>query len=438
MGDPLHAIGTSPGVDLRQVVLEVGRAAQRKLIRDAALCVLLVLAFVLGVLATSLPVLLLFFVLACEAVHIEAWIATYSVVARRMLRGQFEPERDGSPGLRYRQILDQIDAAQSGNVTVYSGFTPFVGVGYEHGGGWSFSVNLSEGATGLGGPQSPKPIDLTELYSYISTDIEALGIPNVTLHDRLYADGRRIAEDPALLADRLRRPVTSVSPAAVAAAVGKAGEHVRYYKVIRVVGWGGEVVLSIFLRFLKVERSLFVEASYFLLPPLNDACHVVDRIHPSPSGRDNVRLLWESILATPLLWARAPLAVGASMTAPLRYEWRARRLQRQAAANPDFDYGARTSVRDEQKSANYRQYFQQLDRDLYVKVVERQLLDSLCNFLVAHDIDTSQMRQRGTTILNNGVMMTGGVIRAQNFAVGAYAEAQSGPQAPMNPGAGSK
>jgi hypothetical protein len=259
----------------------------------------------------------------------------------------------------------------------------------------------------------------------------------VTLDDRLYADGRRVAEDPALLPDRFERPVTSVSPADVAAAVGQAGEHVRYYKVIRVIGWGGEVVLSIFLRFLKVERSLFVEASYFLLPPLNDACHVIDRIHPSPSGRDNLRLLWESVLATPLLWARAPVAVAGSMTAPLRYEWRARRLRRQVEENPDFDYGATTTVRDQQKSADYRQYFQQLDRDLYVKVVERQLLDSLCNFLVAHHIDTAQVRQRGTTILNNGVMMTGGVIRAQNFAVGAHAEASSGPQAAVNLGAGS-
>lgn len=90
MGDQIHAIGTSPGVDLRQVVLEVNRAARRKLTRDLALCVLLVLAFVLGVLGRSLPVLLSFFVLACEVVHIEAWIATYSVVARRMLRGQFQ------------------------------------------------------------------------------------------------------------------------------------------------------------------------------------------------------------------------------------------------------------------------------------------------------------------------------------------------------------
>jgi hypothetical protein len=71
-------------------------------------------------------------------------------------------------------------------------------------------------------------------------------------------------------------------------------------------------------------------------------------------------------------------------------------------------------------------------------VVERQLLDSLFNFFAAHDIDTSEMRQRGSTILNNGVMMSGGVIQADNIAVGTGAQAKGAPQAPVGSGAGSK
>jgi hypothetical protein len=434
MVDRIHALGTSPGVDLRQVVLEVDRAAQRKLIRDLALSALLLLAVVVTAVSRSPLVFVLFFALACEVVHVEAWISTYSVVARRMLRGRFEP--DPGTGHRSRDVLDAIDAAQSGNVTVYSGFTPFVGVGYPHG-GWSFSVNISEGTQDMGVARTPQPFALTDLYACVAADVEALGIPNVTLEDRLYADGRRLREDGALLADPLRRPVTSVSAVEMAAAVGEAGERLRYYKVVHIIGWGGELVLSIFVRFVKVERSLFAEASYFLLPPLSEACHAVDRIHPLPSWRDNLRLLWESILATPLLWARSPRQVARALTAPLRHAWRLRRLRRQAAANPEFDYGATTSVRDEQKNTNYRQYFQQLDRDLYVKVVERQLLDSLLRFLDAHDVDTSEMRQRGSTILNNGVMMSGGVLQADTVAVGARAQAKGGPQAPVKQGTGS-
>jgi hypothetical protein len=425
MGDSIHAIGTSPGVDLRRVVLEVQRSAHRKLLRNVVLTVLLVLAFVLAAVAKSVVVFVLVFLLACEVVHVEAWISTYSVVARRMLRGRFVPEANTVVSQRLRSVLDEVEASQSGNVTIYSGFSPFVGVGFNSG-GWSFSVNISDGKKDMGIPRLPKPFDVAELYEHVTADVEALGLPNVSLEDRLYADGRRIREDRTLLPDALGRPATSVPPEDIAAAVGQADEAVRHYKVIRVTGWSGELVLSIFLRFIKVERSLFAEASYFLLPPLNSACHVADRVQALPGWRDNLRLLWECIQATPLLWIRAPLEIARALTAPLRHAWRARRLRRQAAANPDFDYGARASVRDLQKSDRYHQYFQLLDRDMYAKVVERQLLDSLLDFLDAHDVDTSEMRQRESTILNNGVMMSGGVFQADNVAVGARARARQG------------
>ena len=433
MGDSIHAIGTSPGVDLRQVVLEVERSAHRKFVRNVLLAVLLLLALVLTAVAQSLLVFVLVFLLACEVVHVEAWISTYAVVARRMLRGRFEPASDTVVSRRVRPVLEEIEASQSGNVTVYSGFSPFVGVGFNHG-GWSFSVNISEGKKDMGMPRRPKPFAVSDLYSHVAADVEALGLPNVSLEDRLYADGRRIRDDRTLLPDVLGRPVTSVPHESVAAAVGQAGEAVRHYKVIRVTGWGGELVLSIFLRFVTVERSLFAEASYFLLPPLNTACHVADRVQPLPGWRDNLRLLWECVQATPLLWIRAPLDIARVLTAPLRHGWRARRLRRQAAADPGFDYGARASVRDAQKSGHYHQYFQQLDRDMYAKVVERQLLDSLVEFLDEHDVDTSEMRQRESTILNNGVMMTGGSFQADNVAVGARARAQRGGKAPKRAG----
>ena len=44
------------------------------------------------------------------------------------------------------------------------------------------------------------------------------------------------------------------------------------------------------------------------------------------------------------------------------------------------------------------------------------------------------MRQRESTILNNGVMMTGGSFQADNVAVGAQARAQRGGKAPKSAG----
>ena len=215
---------------------------------------------------------------------------------------------------------------------------------------------------------------------------------------------------------------------------GSDGEMARHYKVIRVVGWGGELVLSTYLRFLRVERGLFVEVSTFLLPPLDEPCHAADRIHAAPSWRENLRLLWESAKATPLLWATAPFHVLQHVGAPLR-RWSLRRqTRRQLRADPMFDRGAMASVRDLEKSTAYRQYFQKLDREMYNKVIEGQLLDAVVDFLDDHDIDTSDLKQRGATVLNNGVMVTGGTLRAESVAAGSKARAIVSRAAPAKKG----
>jgi hypothetical protein len=214
----------------------------------------------------------------------------------------------------------------------------------------------------------------------------------------------------------------------VQALVGAAGERLRHYKVVRVNAWGGELVLSVFVRFMKVEQALFAEASYFLLPPLNDACHIADRISPTPGWRDHAQLLFGSLLMTPLALLRAFGAVGHL------FEWRTVEKRRkeariQAERDPSYDFGAPPSVRQSQASGSYRQYFQQLDRDMYLKVIERRLLDSLTAYLDEHDIDTADLRVQSMTVMNNGVMINGGTLQAENVAVGAKSRAQSAPKA---------
>ena len=87
-----------------------------------------------------------------------------------------------------------------------------------------------------------------------------------------------------------------------------------------------------------------------------------------------------------------------------------------------FDYGASTSIRELAASNLYSHYFQKLDKEMYLKLIERQILDSIINFLDAHNIDTSDLRARQDTILNNGVIVTGGSVEAQNLTVGERAK----------------
>jgi cell division ATPase FtsA len=107
--------------------------------------------------------------------------------------------------------------------------------------------------------------------------------------------------------------------------------------------------------------------------------------------------------------------------------WSERRsTRRHIRTRPLFDYGAVTSIRQQGMSREYRRYFQKLDREMYSKIVEKRILDSIIEFLDGRNIDTSDLKDRQTTILNNGVILSGGSIQAESFAVGTGARARAG------------
>ncbi len=64
-----------------------------------------------------------------------------------------------------------------------------------------------------------------------------------------------------------------------------------------------------------------------------------------------------------------------------------------------------------------------LDKEMYVKTIERQLLESIINFLDSKNIDTADLKKRQETILNNGVIVSGGTI--ESLAFGEKAKATS-------------
>ncbi|MBF0608213.1 MAG: hypothetical protein HQL61_11775 [Magnetococcales bacterium] len=66
-----------------------------------------------------------------------------------------------------------------------------------------------------------------------------------------------------------------------------------------------------------------------------------------------------------------------------------------------------------------------LDKEMYVKVLEREIIDSIADFLDKHNIDTSDFKDKATAIVNNGIFVQGGNIQANAIAVGAKAKAKA-------------
>jgi hypothetical protein len=121
-----------------------------------------------------------------------------------------------------------------------------------------------------------------------------------------------------------------------------------------------------------------------------------------------------------LIWS--PFSIYRIIMEPLQHLSVARHTRKAIRDNQLFNYGALTSIRQLGMENRFRVYFQRLDRDMHMKTVEQCLIDAIVDCLEEHDIDTSDIRERRTAILNNGVMISGGVVTAESIAAGAGAK----------------
>ena len=102
------------------------------------------------------------------------------------------------------------------------------------------------------------------------------------------------------------------------------------------------------------------------------------------------------------------------------------RQRREIRHEQSFNHGADYSPREAAADPKYQRYFQQLDTDQYVKIVEKNILQSMVDFLDAHGIDAGELVERQSVIQNNGVYVTGGAtVNANSIAAGKKSRAKN-------------
>jgi len=209
--------------------------------------------------------------------------------------------------------------------------------------------------------------------------------------------------------------------------VARPEDTARPYICAQVIGWKGQLVLSTFVRFVATAQHLFVEVSSSLLAPVREQYQEVDRLLAQPTLRQLARIAGRSLVRTPIRLLLAPATVTSALLGPISRSRRRARQRRQVLQTLSFDYGAVSSPREWVADKNYQRYFQKLDRDMHEKVVERTVLAALVEFLDAKGVDTGELVQRQTTILNNGVFVTGGAtVTTGTMAGGPGAQAATG------------
>jgi hypothetical protein len=377
----------------------------------------------------SLPALLIVFwffgfipmLLIWLTIFIELLLRYYGAPVRHLFKNTFNVQARPVPldSNLERKLQESFITGQR-NVVVYSRFKPFAGAGtYKD--GWSFVIDTNKGAYDTSNlissaeRQEPLPFTVSSLYDAVEKDVWALGINNVLeIEGKLYVHGQYLPEKPQFFNAASIRPVTGVDPRLVEHYKEHPSEDVRYYQCLRFNFWRGEMIFTAFLRFVQRGKELFTEINYVLLPPMRREYYWVDEREITPTISKIWQLYKRSFDAPLQLWLGAPLRLFRGYF----YAAQQRKLARVALNNPAFDYGAPTSLRQEASDDKYHLFFQKLDEEMYLKTIEKQILETVFNFLKAHQIDTDEFSQRQQTILNSGVIVSG---QAVNISGGAFA-----------------
>jgi hypothetical protein len=379
-----------------------------------------------GGLAAGLPPVVLIGVLlillaaaiATEFVYLRSTFETLAVSVRRGA----EP-----PVLRSALMEDRVamvEGAQWGNVTLHSGWWPFIGAGAQSDAHWSIAIRLvrADPEDRVLGTRSLRDeyvdVDPVDLHRAIRERLESLNSPDLpanerisslTVSDRIVGQGLLLPGSP--LFDRtLGTPYSHASPEAVEALIHHPQAGLRYYQQVSlndespvvtshdrdvIAAVDQEVAVSAFVYAAVEGRMLYLQYVLTALPPILDAYRSITvRYGSTPDGmlRYSAARLFGSMLSAP-----------AGLMAAYRL-WRAeRREHKEAMESLGGDFGTVRSVRELGTANRFGSYIRELDVEKYNQILSRMLLETVAEYLGSNEVDTSAFEGAAASIVNGDV-----------------------------------
>ena len=389
---------------------------------------------------------LFLFMLAVPVVH--RWLTLQTL--RSLGPNSTAPApRVGSQAVEDR--IEQVGAAQFGNVTLYSWQNPFIGSGRlltDRARAWSLDLELDRAGPADSG-RPPLPVDPVELRTAIERRLSSMrdGLPRpesvaLMVDDHVVAEGECVQGtrpfDPMSpgpqvdghpLIDRsVWRPFSKASPEAVDLLVRNPQADIRCYQRITlqtqappvtdamrapvVPGRYEGVQITAFLYLAVQGRMLYAQFVCNALPPIAKRFRVVDVLPGHTAGA----VVAEAFRQTGFR------AVGDAIASPFRLLGAVRQpglllWQGEGAGRHrfhTFDYGARVSVREMAAEPAFSTFLQTLDVNKYTRLVERRVMGALLDHL-QHDrnIDVSEYRAQAAAIISNSLILNGGTVTGQ-------------------------
>lgn len=373
-------------------------------------------------------------------VGIDIVFTQYLWARRSALGAAFDPDPnalDPEP-LKPSSVEEALIDLNSMNAVLFEAeSTPFVGSGVELD-RWIMTLDVGRAVTGA--RLGVRPFTGADLQDHLLSTVPETINPMPTAGNRLYVRGGSTAPVVELFrvgptvpdlaeAVRFRRPVSRVSDQVIRHYLEEPSEAARVYTVFQHSGWGGQSVVTVFVRAFVSNRTLFVEVSVCALRPLRRLFYAVRGL----SVRPPVELL--SV-------ARSACADALPMllTSPSRVWRRARRrraqllmvrnVERQIQGKRDVDFGATSSLREEAASDDLGDHFASMDEQMHYQIFNRRVLECIGEFLQSRGVDMTEFRIQQNLIMMRTTTLARSLTGAVNIP------AQGGPSGSETPGSG--
>jgi hypothetical protein len=434
--EPYRALAPAHGADVTVVARWALDSLRRIAYRDAVLTTTLIAGvffswlFAAVVQASAWVVfatVLVMLGVAFSAIACEHWIRWYRILAGQMLRDEFDPERAPEPTAeRVRLRLKAAADRKSGNLVVFRGHAAFIGSGNLLG-QEQIVIDASHGKEN-DDESSSEPIPFTNMDVHVSI-AKAIGniqLPGLNVAERVFVNGKHVRGNHGLQRQPMEPPFASVSDELLRGAADHPTADARAYVCAEIHSWQGQLVVTMFARAVHTGGWLYIEYSFYLLPPIDAAYTGIDSLYSeSLARRLRKTSAWSIVRTVPYLLASPYFLVKQGIKI---FSWNARESAQGylIRRGQSFDYGALRSIREAACWRSNRHYFINRDITMYVLLLQKSLLRAVENFLDDHNIATDEFKEQAKIIIdasNKNYSVHIGNVSNSTFAVGDKAKA---------------
>jgi hypothetical protein len=310
-------------------------------------------------------------------------------------------------------------AADQHNLIVYRGYDPFSMFGLSFG-NWILTADAERPSKG-DHRECPSPVDIGKIEEKLIETIQHSTECDIE-HEWLYfVQGSNIPV--AIKPSGAYRPPSHISDKLYKLFEAAESSPVRRYLWIKKSMWSEQVIISYFIRIIRNGADLSIEINGSILPPPGAAYRWVDNI-----GLETFRVMFGDLIASifigtfmmpiSMLWFLGKIN---DVTEAI-FNTKEKEILRSIEDNPNFDFGAPPSLRQRAVDHGAVSYFQRMDRRVAETAFNSRIVRTFIDCLDECGIDTSELREQRMTLLNQGILIQGGEINADNIATGVGAK----------------